>query len=87
MVIDRAVVEGVEIGGRGDVPNDVVEMGKAGFSAVFENDDGGDGGDEVGDGREVRGEVNADGESDEEGAAEEEHLVAAEMITGHDHWN
>lgn len=49
------------------------------------DDDGGDGGDDVGDGGEVRGEVDADGEGDEESAAEEEHLVPAEVPACHGH--
>jgi len=65
-------------------PNYVVEEGEAGDAGV-EDDEGGDGGGEVGDGGEVGGEVDADGEGDEEGAAEEEHLVAAEVPPGHSH--
>lgn len=61
-----------------------MEEGEAGVP-VFNDDDGGEGGDEVGDGGEVGREVDADGEGDEEEAAEEEHLVAAEVPAGHPH--
>lgn len=84
VVVEGAVVEGAETGALGDIPNDVVEQGDAG-AAVVDDDDGRDGGDEVGDGGKVRGEVDADGEADEEGPTEEEHLVAAEMPTRHAH--
>ena len=69
-----------------DVPNDVVEEGEAGV-AIVKDDDGGDGGDEVGDGREVRGEVDPNRQGYEEGPAEEEHLVTAKVPTGHSHGN
>lgn len=42
---------------------------------------------EFGDGREKGGQVDADGEGDEEGAAEKEHLVAAKVPTRHSHRN
>jgi len=35
---------------------------------------------EVGEGREVRGEMNSDSKRDEESTAEEEDLVATEMV-------
>lgn len=84
VVVDGVVVEGAETGALGDIPNDVVEQGDAG-AAVVDDDDGRDGVDEVGDGGKVRGEVDSNGEADEEGPTEEEHLVAAEMPTRHAH--
>ena len=67
------------------IPDDFMEEGEAGVSVLDDDGAGGEGGDEVGDGGEVRHEVDADGEGDEEEAAEEEHLVAAEVIAGHPH--
>lgn len=69
------------------IPDDFMEEGEAGVSVLDDDSGGGEGegGDEVGDGGEVRHEVDADGEGDEEEAAEEEHLVAAEVIAGHPH--
>lgn len=69
-----------------DVPDDFVKERDAGV-AVVEDHDGGYRGSKVRDGRKVGGEVDADGEGNEEGPTEEEHLVTAQMPARHSHGN
>ena len=62
-----------------------MKKGNTGISTVDIVDGGRESRKGIVNGGEVRGEVDADSEGDEERAAEEEHLVAAEMPSGHPH--
>lgn len=64
--------------------NHVVEERNAG-TAVLQDGDRRNRRQHLGYGGEVRGEVDANREGDEESSAEEQHLVAAEVPAGHAH--
>lgn len=64
---------------------DVMKKRNTGISIAGEVDGGRKRGKGVINGGKVRGEVDADGEGNEESPTEEEHLVAAEVPAGHPH--